>query len=213
MDIELLRSGIYFILPPDLPTDVLIRLAQAAVDGGVGMVQYREKAKHTRLMLAEVIELLERTRPAHVPLIVNDRVDVALACAADGVHLGQDDMPVGRARDLLGPEIILGATTPDSDTQTKAEAEGASYVAIGPAFVSPTKPEKPVAGIAAIRRTVREATVPVCAIGGISAHTLPRLLGEGVALYAVISGISGADDPEAATRELVRISTAGNSTS
>ena len=205
MRIEQLNSGIYFILPPDLPTEALLALAQAAVAGGVGMLQYREKSKHTRLMLAEVTLLLEQTRPAGVPLIVNDRVDVALACSADGVHLGQEDMPVNQARGILGSEAIIGATTPDSTTLREAEAAGASYVAIGPAFASPTKPEKPVAGIDPIRRTVREATVPVCAIGGICAGNLPDLVGEGVALYAVISGISGADDPEAAARQLVRI--------
>ena len=205
MRIDQLKSGIYFILPPDLPTDALLGLAQAALSGGVGMIQYREKSKHTRRMLAEVTRLLEHTRPAGVPLIVNDRVDVALACSADGVHLGQEDMPVSQARGILGPEVIIGATTPDAITLREAEAAGASYVAIGPAFASPTKPEKPVAGIGPIRRTVREATVPVCAIGGICAGNLPDLVGEGVALYAVISGISAADDPEAAARELVRI--------
>ena len=103
MRIEQLNSGIYFILPLDLPTEALLALAQAAVAGGVGMLQYREKSKHTRLMLAEVTLLLEQTRPAGVPLIVNDRVDVALACSADGVHLGQEDMPVKQARGILGP--------------------------------------------------------------------------------------------------------------
>jgi thiamine-phosphate pyrophosphorylase len=205
VDIQHLNSGIYFILPPDLPTDALLALARAALAGGVGMLQYREKSKHTRRMLEEVTRLLEHTRPAGVPLIVNDRVDVAMACSADGVHLGQEDMPVRAARGILGPEIIIGATTPDSATLHEAEAAGASYVAIGPAFASPTKPEKPVAGIDAIRRTVREATVPVCAIGGICAENLPVLVGEGVALYAVISGISAARDPETAARELVRI--------
>ncbi len=208
MLLDTIKNGIYFILPQGLPTDEVLALAASTLAGGIGMLQYREKEKPARLMVTEVEQLLTLTRPLGVPLIINDRVDVALACGADGVHLGLEDMPVGIARELLGPGVIVGATTPDAQSLLDAESQGASYVAIGPAFASPTKPDKAVAGLDAIRRTVAQAQTPVCAIGGIDALTLPRLLHEGITLYAVISGIAGGNDPEAAACRLVELASA-----
>ncbi len=203
MPLPCLRSKLYFILPAGLPIAELLRLVEAAISGGVGMIQYREKRKRTRQVTEEVAALLQLTRAASVPLIVNDRADVALAVEADGVHLGQEDMPVMIARRLLGPCAIIGATTPDTQSVETAEREGASYVAIGPVFASPTKPGKAAVGIEAVRRTQQATHLPVCAIGGINATNIRELGPEKVALYAVVSAISSADDPRAATARLV----------
>ncbi len=180
MPLPCLKSKLYFILPAGLPTPELLRLVEATVSGGVGMVQYREKAKPTRQMIEEAVRILQLTRPASVPLIINDRTDVTLAVEAD-----------------------VGATTPDAQSVEIAEREGASYAAIGPIFTSPTKPEKAAVGIEAVHRTQQVTRLPVCAIGGINETNIRELVPENVALYAVVSAISSADDPEAATARLV----------
>ncbi len=203
MPLPCLKSKLYFILPAGLPSAELLRLVEAAISGGVGMIQYREKAKPTRQMIEEAVRILRLTRLASVPLIINDRTDVALAAEADGVHVGEQDMPVATARRLLGPCAIVGATTPDAQSVAIAEREGASYVAIGPVFGSPTKPEKAAVGVEAVHRTQQATRLPVCAIGGINETNIRELVSQNVALYAVVSAISSADDPQAATARLV----------
>lgn len=201
-----LNSRIYFITPAGMEKNHLLKLVEAAVAGGAGMIQYREKDKSARQMIDEVCGLLELCRPARVPVIVNDRVDVALAAGADGVHLGVDDMPLDMARRLLGPEPIIGATTPTTELVKAAETQGASYVAIGAIFPSPTKPEKAAVGREVIARAKAATGLPVCAIGGINGENIGLIAGEKIALYAVLSAISGAADPQATTADLVRLS-------
>ncbi len=205
MSLPDLRSRLYFVLPTGLPTEQLLSMVDAAVAGGVGIMQYREKDKPTRQMMEEAVLIMRRTRPAGVPLVINDRTDIALAVEADGVHVGQEDMPVGIARKLLGPSAIMGATTPSPQAIVQADSEGASYVAIGAMFPSPTKPEKSAVGVGAIKAARQATTLPICAIGGINKGNIGQLLAEDVALYAVISAISSADDPQAAAAELVAI--------
>ncbi len=192
--------------PAGVEKDELLGLVEAALAGGVGMIQYREKSKSTRQMIEEVGRILERCRPAGVPVIVNDRVDVALASGAEGVHLGVDDMPIDMARRLLGPEPIVGATTPTAELVRAAAPQGASYVAVGSIFASPTKPEQAAVGPEVIARAKTATRLPVCAIGGINDENIGLIAREEIALYAVVSGISGAVDPRAATAELVRLS-------
>ncbi|NLJ35508.1 MAG: thiamine phosphate synthase [candidate division WS1 bacterium] len=203
-----LRSGVYFILPEGLDQVELVRLTEAALAGGVGMIQYREKDKSTRQMILEVTDLLMLTSPISVPLIVNDRVDVCLAAEADGVHVGQEDMPVQVARRLLGAQAIVGATTPSPQLAQQARADGASYAAIGPVFASPTKPEKPQVGVDAVRQVAAVTSLPVCAIGGIDAQNIAQLPAAGASLYAVVSAISAAQDPAEATAELAHLTQA-----
>jgi thiamine-phosphate pyrophosphorylase len=205
MTLSQLRSGVYFILPEGLERAELTNLTESALTGGVGLIQYREKCKSTRQMIEEVSALLELTRAVDVPLIVNDRVDVCLATEADGVHVGQEDMPVQIARRLLGPRAIVGGTTPSAQLAQQAETEGASYVAIGPAFASPTKPGKPPIGVDAVRQVSVATRLPVCVIGGINAQNISALPAAGASLFAVISAISASADPVTATAELVRM--------
>ena len=205
MPLPCLKSKLYFILPAGLPTAELLRLVEAAISGGVGMIQYREKEKPTQQMLEEAVRILRLTRLASVPLIINDRADVAQAVEADGLHVGQEDMPVATARRLLGPCAIVGVTTPDAQSVELAERDGASYIAVGPIFTSPTKPEKAAVGVEAVHRTQPVTRLPVCAIGGINETNIRELVPENVALCAVVSAISSADDPQAATARLVRM--------
>jgi thiamine-phosphate pyrophosphorylase len=196
-----LRSGIYLITPDRITG--LAGLARAAIAGGAGMIQLRLKECGTREFIAAAQALLGPCRAACVPLIINDRADVCLAVGAHGVHVGQEDMPVAEARRILGPQRIVGATTQTPDLARQAEAEGASYVAVGPMAASPTKPGKPPIGPAAIPPVKRAVSIPVCAIGGIAESNIGEVAQAGADLFAVVSAIAGADDPTAATRRLI----------
>ncbi|RPI97219.1 MAG: thiamine phosphate synthase, partial [Candidatus Aminicenantes bacterium] len=145
-------------------------LVDAAVAGGVTVVQLRAKNLGGRAFVGLALEISQRLAGTGVPLLVNDRADIALACGAAGVHLGQDDMPVPAARRLLGPDAAIGVSVNTPEEAVSAEREGADYVGAGPAFATSTK-ETPravlgPAGLARIKRAVR---IPVVAIGGISA--------------------------------------------
>lgn len=162
-----IQSRIYFITPAEATdSKQIFGLVQAAVRSGVGMIQYRAKNQPTRAMVEEAMALLKITRPARVPLIINDRVDVALAVGADGVHVGQHDMAPNDARRLMGPHAIVGVTAPELAAAREAEHAAASYISCGPIFASPTKPEKPPVGVEKLQRLQQAVSVPVCAIGG-----------------------------------------------
>ncbi len=201
-----IQSRIYFITPAaTTDSKKILELVQAAVRSGVGMIQYRAKHQPTRVMVAEAKALLKITRPAQVPLIINDRVDVALAVGADGVHVGQQDMAPNDARRLMGPHAIVGVTAPELIAAREAEYAAASYVSCGPIFASPTKPEKPPVGVEHLQRLQQAVSLPVCAIGGINEETIVDLADAIPTLIAVGSAISQADDPAAAARRLVEI--------
>jgi len=195
-------SPIYFVTPSLLEPH-LESLVEEAIAGGVGMVQLRLKQCTTRELVQCAAALLPLCRRNGVPLVINDRVDVCLAVGADGVHVGQDDLPVEDARAALGPLSIIGATTQTPALATEAESMGASYVAVGPMFASPTKPQKGVIGPRAIPPVKRAVRVPVCGIGGITADNIGEVIAAGAGLAAVVTAISEADDPAAAAAELI----------
>lgn len=202
-----LRSKIYYITPGEVTDSAeLIRLARLVIRAGVGVIQYRAKSASARCMYREVEALLSLTRPAEIPLIVNDAVDVALATGADGVHVGEEDLPVNVVRRLMGPNAIVGASADHPEAAKKAERDGATYVACGAVFLSPTKQDKPVIGPAGVAAVQRAVSLPVCAIGGINAENIYQLQEVNPALVAVISAINAAEDPGAAAQHLVKAS-------
>jgi len=177
------------------------QVVQAALRGGVTIVQYREKSATTRRMIEEARELLRRCRQAGVPFIVNDRVDVALAVDADGVHVGQDDMPAALARSLIGPKKILGVSAGTTEEARQAEADGADYVGASPVFATPTKTDAPPAiGVDGLRALASAVRIPVVAIGGMNAENAAVIRSAGAAGVAVVSAIVSAPDVEAAAR-------------
>lgn len=191
------------VLAAGRPLDDLVR---GAIEGGVTMVQYRDKRSSTRGMIATVRGLLEVTRKAGRPLVVNDRVDVALATDADGVHLGQEDMPAALARRLLGPERILGVTAAGPEQAGEAERAGADYIGCSAVFATPTKPDSGTPlGLEGVRGLVASTNLPVVAIGGVRRDNAAELLEAGAAGLAVVSAIMGAADPRLAARELATI--------
>jgi len=181
-------------------------IVAAAIAGGVTTVQLREKDAST----AEFLNLAQRvrsiTREAGVTFIVNDRLDIALASDADGIHVGQDDLPAYLARRFIGPDRILGVTAADAEQIAGAVAAGADYIGCNAVFATPTKTDTGTPlGIAGLVELVSSSPVPVVAIGGINATNAAEVLSTGVAGIAVVSAIVAADRPEAAARELKQI--------
>jgi thiamine-phosphate pyrophosphorylase len=181
----------------------MLDVVRSAVQGGASVVQLREKSVSTRDMVELGRALLEVTRPAGVPLIVNDRVDVALAIEADGVHVGHDDMPVALARRLLGAGRILGASPETLAEAREMEQAGADYLGVGDVYGTPSKADAgaPI-GVAGLAEVMRAVTIPVVAIGGITAANAGPVVEAGAAGVAVISAVVGAADPEEAARRL-----------
>ena len=180
-----------------------LSIVEAAIRGGVTIVQYREKSASTRRMIHEATELRRLCRAAGIPLIINDRLDVALAVDADGVHVGQDDMPASVARRLLGKMKILGVSAGSIEEARKAVDDGADYIGASPVFSTPTKPDAPPSlGIEGLRRMTQAVKIPVVAIGGITEGNAVTIMEAGAAGIAVVSAIVGAEDVEAAARAL-----------
>jgi thiamine-phosphate pyrophosphorylase len=174
-----------------------------AVDGGVTCVQLRAKTATSRTLLALAQELLALLRPRGVPLIVNDRLDIALAAGADGVHVGQEDLPCDRVRRLVPPGFCVGVSVSNEAEARAAEAAGADYLGISPVFVTPTKRDTPpAAGLDGLRRIRAATRLPLVGIGGIHAGNCAAVRAAGADGIAVVSAIMAADDPAAAARRL-----------
>ncbi|NKE35088.1 thiamine phosphate synthase [Natronococcus sp. JC468] len=182
-------------------------VVRAAIEGGIDAVQLREKETNARSRYELGLELRELTAEAGVDLIVNDRVDIAEAINADGVHVGQSDLPVSVARDLLGPEAIVGCSASTVEEARRAEADGADYLGVGSVYGTTSK-DVPEAengiGPERIAEVVKSVSIPVVGIGGTTAGNAGPVAEAGAAGVAVISEIAAADDPAAATDALAR---------
>jgi thiamine-phosphate pyrophosphorylase len=178
-------------------------VAAAAVRGGVTAVQLREKSLAAPEFVDLAIRLKSLLSPAGIPLIINDRLDVARAAAADGIHLGQTDVPPGEARRALGPQAIIGLSVESMDQARAAEDEDIDYLGVSPVFPTPTKTDAgPGWGLEGLRRLRSVTRLPLVAIGGISAANAASVLEAGADGLAVVSAIMSAPDPESAARGL-----------
>ncbi len=177
----------------------------AVIDGGCRMVQLRDKDSPSGRLLPVAERLLTRARRAGVIFVVNDRVDLAVAVGADGVHLGQDDLPARLARPLLRPGMILGLSTHDVAQAHAARDAGADYVAVGAMFATSTKPDFQLVGPALVRKLRPDIRVPLVGIGGITHDNVADVIRAGADGVAVISAVCGAPDPAAATRRFLEI--------
>ena len=193
---------LYVLLTSRLCGGEPMDVAAAAVEGGADCIQLREKDRPDREVLDLARRLRELTQAADVLLIVNDRPDIAAAAAADGVHLGQDDLPVAAARRVLGARAVVGRSTHNLQQARAADAEGADYIAVGPMFATDTKDAGPVAGVETFRRIAAQITRPLVVIGGITPHNVAALVAAGVRRVAVCSAVIAADDPAAAARSI-----------
>jgi thiamine-phosphate pyrophosphorylase len=181
----------------------LLGIVDAAVQGGVTVVQLRAKALPFREFLDLGLRAADRLAGTGVPLLINDRMDIALACGAAGVHLGQEDMPVPQARRILGRDKTIGVSVNTPEEALRAEREGADYVGASPAYATTSKETGlAVLGPEGVRRIKRAVRIPVVAIGGINAGNSAALADSGADGIAVISAVLGAPDARRAAEDL-----------
>lgn len=185
-------------------------VVRAAVKGGVSAVQLREKDLDTRAFYEEGLKIKEMLNEAGVPLIINDRVDVALALNADGVHLGQSDMPASVARSILGPDRIIGLSVEDPSHIIDEEVSFVNYLGVSPVFLTGTKSELTKAwGLDGLRQARTMTALPLVGIGSIKLGNARGIIEAGADCVAVVTAIVSAEDPEQATRALVQEVRAG----
>ena len=180
----------------------LLEQIEDALRGGVTLVQLREKALSKEEFVAEAKAVLALCRRRGVPLIINDRLDVALESGADGVHVGIEDAPVAEIRAQTGPDFLIGATAKTVEQARAAQAAGADYLGVGAVFPSPTKQNAIRITAGQLREICGSVSIPAVAIGGITAENAPSLKGCGMAGIAVVSAIFGAADIEKAAAGL-----------
>ena len=184
----------------------LYRQVEAALKGGVTCVQLREKAMDDAAILREAREIHALCRQYGVPFIVNDRVEIAIACGAEGVHVGQDDMAAGDVRRLAGEGMILGVSVHTVDEALEAIQNGADYLGLGAVFPTSTKTDVEQMANETVRAICDAVDVPVVAIGGINQKNMRKLSGSGVDGVALVSAIFSETDIEAACRDLRKLS-------
>ena len=189
-----------------LNTDGAYQVIELAIQAGVTLLQYRVKEKNSREMLREAVIMRELSRKYGVPLIINDRMDIALAVDADGLHLGQDDLPLEVARRYMGDKII-GVSATCYDEAKEAILKGADYVGIGPVFPTGTKKDaKQPCGLEIIQTLKKEfPLIPLVAIGGINFDNITQVIRTGIDGVAIISAILGSSDQSGAVRQFAQI--------
>ena len=175
---------------------------EKALSGGVTIMQLREKDRTTReyISLAEKVHSI--AQKYKVPLIIDDRTDVALAVGAEGVHLGQSDMPIDTARKIVGDKMIIGATTKTVEQALEACKNGADYLGVGAIYPTTTKVKTVLTSVDTLKDIVKAVSVPVNAIGGLNKDNIDVLKGSGISGICAVSAIMKADDPQTAAREL-----------
>jgi thiamine-phosphate pyrophosphorylase len=204
---RLAGARLYLVCPPlpDAPSSALDRLTEllaGAIAGGVDVVQLREKTRDDEGLVAVASAARTLCTRLGALLIVNDRPEVALAAGADGIHVGQDDMPAAEVRELVGPDLLIGLST-HSPAQIDGVDPGlVDYIGVGPIHETPTKPGRAAVGLELVRYAAANAPVPFFAIGGIDARNLAEVLAAGASRVCVLRALADADEPERAAREL-----------
>lgn len=186
-----------------MTTDTLEEAVELAIKGGATIIQLREKDCTSRDFYELALSIKDITDAYEVPLIINDRLDIALAVHADGVHLGQSDIPVQVARNVMGPNCIVGATANTLEKAKEAWQSGADYLGVGDVFGSATKNDTKPVELKELKKICDTVKIPVVAIGGISKKNIHLLKDTGVAGVAVISAVLGQTDITAAAEELI----------
>lgn len=183
-----------------------LEIVTAAVAGGVTCVQLREKDCTTREFIEQALAIKHFLAARQVPLIINDRLDVALAVAADGLHLGQNDMPLETARTIAGPSMLIGISAESVRDAVEAESGGADYLGVSPIYATPTKIDTaPPLGLEGLQEIRKRVKIPLVAIGGLNISNAAEAIRNGADGIAVVSAIVSADDPGTAAMELKQL--------
>lgn len=201
-DIDL---SLYLVTDKSDDVEKFLRTIEEGIKGGASVVQIREKTADTLDFYNLALKVKEITAKYDVPLIINDRVDVALAVDADGVHVGQTDMPCDVTRALVGPDKIVGVSAATIEEAKKAERDGADYIGSGAVFPTSTKDDAPKITKKDLKEIVDSISIPVVAIGGINLNNAHELNGTGIAGLSVVSAIMSSDNPKKSSEELLNI--------
>jgi thiamine-phosphate pyrophosphorylase len=182
-----------------------LNIIEEAIKGGTSIVQLREKTASTKDFYQLALKVKEITTRYDVPLLINDRIDIALAVDSEGVHLGQDDMPADIARKIIGDDKILGVSASTVEEAIKAQIDGADYIGSGAVFPTATKDDADSVSKEELKSIVDSIDIPVVAIGGITIENASELKDTGIAGFSVVSAIMSADDPKEASQKLREI--------
>lgn len=187
------ERALYLITDRDIACLSNLKIAKAALSAGVKVIQLREKRLSKKEIFSEAVSIRDLTRSHNATFIVNDYIDIALAVDADGIHLGQDDMPMKEARRLLGSKKIIGISTHSVKQALRAQEEGADYIGFGPIFLTTTKEAGRPKGLKMLEEVRRNVSIPIAAIGGITPDTASDVLSAGADAIAVGSAILRGD--------------------
>jgi len=182
-----------------------LNIIEEAIKGGTTVVQLREKTASTKEFYELALKVKEITSRYGVPLLINDRIDIALAVDSEGVHIGQDDMPADIAREIIGDDKILGVSASTVEEAKKAEIDSADYIGSGAVFPTATKDDADSVSKEELKEIVDSIDIPVVAIGGITVENAHTLKGSGIAGFSVVSAIMSAEDPKEASEKLKEI--------
>ena len=182
-----------------------LNIIEEAIKGGTTIVQLREKTASTKEFYDLALRVKEITSRYDVPLLINDRIDIALAVDSEGVHIGQDDMPADIAREIIGDDKILGVSASTVEEAKKAENDSADYIGSGAVFPTATKDDADSVSKEELKEIVDSIDIPVVAIGGITVENASTLKGSGIAGVSVVSAIMSAEDPKEASEKLKEI--------
>lgn len=185
-----------------LGKQTLYQQVEQALSGGATCIQLREKALDQEEFLKEALEIRDLCTRFQVPFIINDNVELAVQCNADGVHVGQSDMQAGKVRQLIGPDRILGVSAQTVEQAKLAQENGADYLGVGAVFPTSTKDDAELVSHETLREIAASVSIPICAIGGINKENLPQLSGTGIDGVALVSAIFASKDIEAECRRL-----------
>ena len=202
---RLAAARLYLVCDSAAGDRELAQLLPAAIAGGVGVVQLREKTLNDDELLTVAGPARALCARLGALFVLNDRPHIARAVDADGVHVGQDDMPVAKVRALVGPDMLIGLSTHAPGEIDAAEAALVDYIGVGPIHATPTKPGRPAVGVELVRYAAAHAAVPFFAIGGLDAHNVGEVLDAGASRVCVLRAVADAGDPGGAARELRRL--------
>ena len=197
--------SLYLVTDNSENEEKFLKTIQEAILGGVSVVQIREKTAETLEFYNLALKVKEITTKYNVPLIINDRVDIALAIDADGVHVGQSDMPCDITRKLIGENKILGVSAATIEEAKKAEKDGADYIGTGAVFPTATKDDAASVTKKDLSNIAKSINIPVVAIGGITIENAEELKDTGIAGLSVVSAIMSAENPKKASEKLLKI--------
>jgi len=200
-----LDLSLYLVTDKSDDVEKFLKTIEEAIKGGVSVVQIREKTAETLDFYNLALKVKEITEKHDVPLIINDRVDVALAVDAEGVHVGQSDMPCDVTRALVGPDKIVGVSAATIEEARKAESDGADYIGTGAVFPTATKDDAPKITKKDLKEIVESISIPVVAIGGITLNNAHELNDTGIAGLSVVSAIMSSENPKKSSEELLKI--------